>query len=173
MNVNLKIQRIYCAICSALLVTVAQGAPKSKDPATSKDTAAVAKAYYEWCAAVGNAHGDIKKILPFYAPGATLLPTLAPALLSNTYQRRSQRVDNPLADYFVHFTSKPNIHCHTDRLLTTVDGAYGIDVGFYTFTYAEHGMQKKIPARFTFIYEKRGQKWLIVHQQSSRVPKSA
>jgi len=51
--------------------------------------------------------------------------------------------------------------------------AYGdvaVDSGVYNLFTARDGKAALVPARYTFVYRKRGDKWLIVEHHSSRVP---
>jgi uncharacterized protein (TIGR02246 family) len=45
-----------------------------------------------------------------------------------------------------------------------------IDSGLYNFFGVEDGKATLTPARYTFVYRRRGGKWLIVEHHSSRVP---
>jgi len=122
----------------------------------------VQDAYFAWCNAVGEAKGDPKVVVKYYAPDASLLATLSPKILINT--------DGGLNDYFASFTKNTNIKCKTDKLITHVEGDVAYNVGLYTFTYDEGKNKKVVPARFTFVYKKYNNGWLIVHHHSSKLP---
>ena len=49
-------------------------------------------------------------------------------------------------------------------------GAVAINTGYYTRTTKQNGVEVKTPARFSFVYEKRGGQWLIVNHHSSAFP---
>lgn len=49
-------------------------------------------------------------------------------------------------------------------------GDIAINSGYYTFTYVKDGQAQSIPARYSFVYRKRGDKWLIVDHHSSATP---
>ncbi len=130
------------------------------------DTAdrAVANAYQRWCSAIATADGRANDVVKFYAPNAILLPTLAPEILFN-------RKNGGKHAYFEALTSKKNIRCIPEKLITRVYGNMAINSGFYQFSYTdERGQTKNIPARFTFVYEKMGDRWMIVNHHSSVVP---
>jgi hypothetical protein len=125
---------------------------------------AVQKAYENWCNAISTAHGDSHEIVKYYASDAILLPTLSPDILFN-------RDGGGKHEYFVGLTSKPDIRCIPERLITRLYGHMAINSGFYRFSYTdESGHEKSIPARFTFVYEKIGNRWMIVNHHSSVVP---
>ncbi len=142
-----------------LLFVVTNSAVASSDAKSE-----VKKSYEAWCSAIGTARGDASKVVKFYAPNALLLPTLSPKILVNK--------DGGLDAYFVKLTSLPNLKCTPDRLMTNMYGSVAINSGLYTFSYTDsHHATKSIPARFTFVYEKTGDQWLIVNHHSSELPK--
>ena len=51
-----------------------------------------------------------------------------------------------------------------------VFGRVAINTGFYTRTAQQDGKPVQSPARFSFVYEKRGGQWLIVNHHSSAFP---
>lgn len=124
---------------------------------------AVENTYRAWCAAISTAKGNPHKIIKFYAHDAILLPTLSPKILLNS--------KSELNSYFKHFTSHPNIKCTTNKLITRVYDNVAINSGLYTFSYTDHhGKTKAIPARFTFVYIKQNNQWLIIKHHSSKLP---
>jgi uncharacterized protein (TIGR02246 family) len=131
--------------------------------AVSNDaTKVVAHTYQQWCDAIATAKGDPNAIIKFYAPNAILLPTLSNKIMFNK--------KDGLVAYFKPFTQHEGITCHTDKLITRIYGDIAINNGLYTFTYKEDGKMKVVPARFTFIYEKKLNEWLIITHHSSKLP---
>jgi uncharacterized protein (TIGR02246 family) len=129
----------------------------------SADEEAVANTYRAWLKAVGKAHGDAAQMLKFYAPDAILVATFSPKLLHND--------EGELVGYFKKFTALPNIQGTTQDLQTRVYGDWAINTGLYTFTYdSPDGDKVSVPARFTYVYHKVGDQWLIVDHHSSVVP---
>jgi uncharacterized protein (TIGR02246 family) len=51
-----------------------------------------------------------------------------------------------------------------------VYGDTAINSGYYTFSYLRDGQTASIPARYTFVYKRRGNDWLIVDHHSSAMP---
>jgi uncharacterized protein (TIGR02246 family) len=75
-----------------------------------------------------------------------------------------------IVDYFTHFLrNKPQgeIKMSTINLL---DLTTAIDTGVYVFTLTQDGKQQQVEARYTFVYELRRGKWLIVNHHSSAMP---
>lgn len=126
----------------------------------------VEQAYNNWCRAIGTAKGNSSEVVRYYAPGALLLPTLSYKILVNTR--------GGLNAYFTTLTKKPNIKCTTDKLITRLYGnMFAINSGYYTFTFTDtDGRTKAIPARFSFVYERFNQGWLIINHHSSVLPSS-
>lgn len=113
-----------------------------------------------WNAAVET--GDPEKVASLYAPDAVLLPTLSPEI----------RTDHDgLVDYFEHFLAKNPSGERTESVIEVLDQTTAIDTGLYRFTFtAADGSQTFADARYTFVYEKRNGKWLIINHHSSLVP---
>ena len=51
-----------------------------------------------------------------------------------------------------------------------VYGDIAINSGYYTLTRRQDGRTTQSPARFSFVYQKRGDDWLIVSHHSSVMP---
>lgn len=128
----------------------------------STDEAAVQKAYYDWCSAIGKAHGKPKVVVKYYAPDAILLPTLSNKIKINS--------KSGLDGYFKKLTSHDNIKCTTKKLITRMYKETAINTGLYDFSYTDNGKEVLVPARFTFVYGKDSGKWLIIKHHSSKMP---
>jgi hypothetical protein len=76
-----------------------------------------------------------------------------------------------LRDYFVAaFKALPGLKvAFGDQLIRVYDGT-AINTGYYTFSYVKDGETKTWPARYSFTYVKRGDRWLIVDHHSSAMP---
>ena len=103
---------------------------------------------------------DVDKLLTFYAPDAILLPTFSSALRHTPEERR---------EYFERFLgSRPR-----GRVVEQNPRRYGsvaINSGLYTFTVTDPQGDREIAARFTFVYHRVGDRWLIVEHHSSVLP---
>lgn len=124
----------------------------------------VQKAYYNWCASIAKAKGDAREMVKYYAPNAILLPTLSSEVLLNT--------DGGLNAYFAQLTSYKDIQCQPKKLLTRMYGDFvAVNAGLYDFSFVDkEGKPQTLYSRFTFVYEKFGNKWLIVSHHSSVKP---
>jgi len=113
-----------------------------------------------WARALGD--DDPDKVLPHYADDAVLWGTLSPTV-------RAGRA--ALRDYFVAaFKALPGLKvAFGDQLIRVYDGT-AINTGYYTFSYVKDGETKTWPARYSFTYVKRGDRWLIVDHHSSAMP---
>ncbi|MBI1241315.1 SgcJ/EcaC family oxidoreductase [Umezakia ovalisporum] len=106
--------------------------------------------------------GDPNKVTLNYAGNAVLLPTV-----SNKVRRNHEEIQ----DYFVKFLQmKPvgKINYRNIRLYCGV----AIDSGIYTFRVINNGQTQEVPARYTFVYNKLGDKWLITEHHSSGMPET-
>ncbi|NTU76827.1 MAG: DUF4440 domain-containing protein [Alphaproteobacteria bacterium] len=121
----------------------------------------VRKALDTWVAAVAS--GSAEAVTKLYVTDvddlddAVLLPTLS-GVICDTHPKR--------LDYFKHFTAKfPQ--GKIDEVHTRVLGNVAINSGHYTFTFKDG---TSAAARFSFVYAKTLQGWMIVDHHSSLVP---
>jgi uncharacterized protein (TIGR02246 family) len=106
---------------------------------------------------------DAGAISALYAPDAVFLGTSSPVLR-----------DSPalVRDYFDGLARLPpdarqSVGEHRVQLLGP-DAA--VSSGYYTLVRTEQGRRVESPARFTFVYQRRDGRWLIVTHHSSVLP---
>lgn len=155
----IKIKQILFISCLLIFTSVFADTTQNDN----HNKVAVEKAFYDWCTAIGKAKGNPQVIVKFYAPDAILLPTLSEKVLVNH--------NGGLDAYFKKLTSLPDIQCVPQKLITRVYTDTAVNSGLYSFTYKEKGKTKTIPARFSFVYQKEGDQWLIYKHHSSKMPK--
>lgn len=98
-----------------------------------------------------------------YAENGVLLPTV-----SNTV--RSNRVE--IADYFEHFLAAHPRATVNEQHIDVLDTNTAVNSGVYTFDVIKEGQPTFIVARYSFLYEKIGGKWLIMSHHSSAMPEA-
>ena len=121
----------------------------------------VRAAYERWIEAVTG--GDPDAVLGLYAEDAVLMATFSPAPRAKPQELR---------EYFIHFTALPGLRASTSEAITRIYGDVATHDGLYTFTYRKDGEVAEVPARFSFIFRKRDDRWLIAGHHSSQVPPS-
>ncbi|MFF4504718.1 SgcJ/EcaC family oxidoreductase [Streptomyces sp. NPDC001401] len=107
--------------------------------------------------------GDPEKVADLYADDAVLLPTVSNKI----------RTDHAgIVDYFEHFLENKPVGKKLETIVNVLDDDSAIDTGIYQFTLTDHatGTQSVVKARYTYEYEKRDGKWLIVNHHSSKMP---
>ncbi|MBP0452783.1 SgcJ/EcaC family oxidoreductase [Kitasatospora sp. RG8] len=121
----------------------------------------IAGLFDQWNAALQT--GDPEKVADRYAPDAVLLPTASPKIRTNHAE---------IADYFEHFLQKKPRGEKIRSVINILDANSAVDAGLYRFhlTDPATGATKAVEARYTYEYEKRGGKWLIVNHHSSVLP---
>ena len=112
-----------------------------------------------WVAAF-NA-GDLDKILAAYTPDALVLGTLSPSLASKPDDLRS---------YFGAAVAAKSQVRIVDAYPVVLSDEAVVFTGFYTFSRPRDGQMVDIPSRFTFVVERRGGIWKLVHHHSSLKP---
>ena len=119
----------------------------------------IANLFTQWNAALAT--GDPRKVADRYAPDAVLLPTVSNKV-------RTDRAG--IVDYFTHFLQSKPQGVIKESHVAVLDRTTALDTGVYVFTLVEDGKQRQVEARYTFVYELRGGKWLIVNHHSSAMP---
>jgi uncharacterized protein (TIGR02246 family) len=110
------------------------------------------------------ATGNPELVADRYAPDAVLEPTVSNVV-------RTDRAG--IVDYFEHFLeNKPKSQILESHIKVLGPNA-AIDVGTYRFDLTTDGQQRTVDARYTFVYEKVGDEWLIVNHHSSAMPEPA
>jgi uncharacterized protein (TIGR02246 family) len=104
--------------------------------------------------------GDPDSVVACYAPDAILLPTVSSKVRHNNEEIR---------DYFVHFLTKKPHGRIIEQNIRTHDNI-AINSGLYTFSLTEDGVRADVAARFTFVYQKYDDGWLIIEHHSSILP---
>ncbi|WP_416984314.1 SgcJ/EcaC family oxidoreductase [Streptomyces sp. T028] len=148
------------ALVTAATVTAgvsAAGSEKAHKPSKKQ----IAALFDGWNAALRT--GDPEKVADRYAKDAVLLPTLSNKV-------RTDRAG--IVDYMEHFLENKPVGKKIETHVNVLDGNSALDSGVYQFTLTDHATGKKrvVEARYTYEYEKRGGKWLIVNHHSSAMP---
>ncbi|MFF8842017.1 SgcJ/EcaC family oxidoreductase [Streptomyces sp. NPDC015127] len=135
--------------------------PAQSTKATKVTKQEIAALFDQWNAALRT--GDPRKVADRYASDAVLLPTASPVIRTDRAQ---------IVDYFEHFLLKKPEGEKIRSVVSVLDRDSAIDAGVYAFhlTDSKTGEKSTVEARYTYAYEKRGGKWLIVNHHSSVLP---
>ncbi|MGX2993342.1 SgcJ/EcaC family oxidoreductase [Streptomyces sp. JNUCC 64] len=146
------------AVIAAVGVAQAGNEEDAPAAATKEEIGAL---FSQWNAALQT--GDAGTVADRYAPDAVLLPTVSPDIRTTRTQ---------IVDYFEHFLQKKPKGEKVRSVIHVLDEDSAIDAGLYRFhlTDAATGKTTPVVARYTYQYEKRGGKWLIVNHHSSVLP---
>jgi uncharacterized protein (TIGR02246 family) len=124
-------------------------------------TARIAGLFDTWNKALQTR--DPEKVADLYAKDAVLLPTVSNKIRTNHAE---------IVDYFEHFLQNKPVGKKVRTIVDVLDSNSAIDTGIYEFTLTDPrtGAKSVVEARYTYEYEKRGGKWLIVNHHSSKLP---
>ncbi|MEH0471846.1 SgcJ/EcaC family oxidoreductase [Streptomyces sp. B21-097] len=157
------------AVVTAVTVTAGVSAVGAEKPAKPAEPAKPAKpgdkqiaALFDgWNAALRT--GDAELVADRYARNAVLLPTVSNKV-------RTDRAG--IVDYFEHFLRNKPVGKKVRTIVNVLDADSAVDTGVYAFTLTDPGTGHKrvVEARYTYEYEKRGGRWLIVNHHSSAMP---
>ena len=125
------------------------------------DKGEVQNAFNNWRSAISSE--DPQKIVDLYEKDAVLLATLAEKPIKSQEDRLS---------YFKTLTANPNLKATVnEEYVRVLDDNTALVSGIYTFSFDKDGKTTEIPARYSFVFEKINDKWMIVEHHSSQMPK--
>jgi uncharacterized protein (TIGR02246 family) len=113
----------------------------------------------QWVAAFNRK--SAADIVALYAPDAILFGTSSPVLRDTPEKVR---------DYFKSLADLGDATISIGEHRVQVFGDVAVSSGFYTRSSAQTGTVVKNPARFTFVYQRRAGRWMIVSHHSSALP---
>lgn len=129
----------------------------------STDEAGVADAASRWTRLFVDDNPDT--ILALYDDDAVLWGTLSPVVL---------RGKTAVRGYFERaYKALPGHRVTFGEQHVRVFGDTAVNSGYYTFSFLRDGQTQTLPARYSFVYRKRGNDWVIVDHHSSAVPRPA
>ncbi|MCH5674954.1 SgcJ/EcaC family oxidoreductase [Streptomyces gilvus] len=149
------------AVVTAATVTAGVSAAGPEKRAGEPSKKQIAQLFDRWNAALQTR--DPEKVADLYAKDAVLLPTVSNKIRTNHAE---------IADYFEHFLQNKPVGKKVETIVNVLDKNSAIDTGVYEFTLTDQktGAKSTVEARYTYEYEKRGGKWLIVNHHSSKMP---
>lgn len=148
--------RPFFALLS-LIAVVGFASPAAAQPA-GPDT--VVAATQVWVDAFNTR--DPKRIVALYAPDAVFWGTTAKTIATTP---------DAVWAYFKDAGQRPYTRVVIDEQHPRVYGSIAIASGAYTFSEVRDGVASNVrPARFTFVFRRDGDRWVIVEHHSSRVP---
>jgi uncharacterized protein (TIGR02246 family) len=112
-------------------------------------------AFADWTAALAS--GDAGQVAALYAHDAVLVPTFAPDIL---------RGPKEISRYFSIFL-KGGPRCSLLEGVIQTMGDVAVHSGIYRFTLTALDGEPQVDARFTFVYQRRGEAWRVVAHHSS------
>jgi uncharacterized protein (TIGR02246 family) len=144
---------------AGMMLTALLAALAAAPPIQADDKTDVEAATGRWIAAFNRKSST--DIVALYAADAVFFGTSSPVLR-----------DKPelVREYFRNLPSLGDFVITLEEHRVQVFGKVAINTGFYTRTAMQDGKPVRSPARFTFVYEKRGGQWLIVNHHSSALP---
>ncbi len=129
-------------------------------PVTVKEgTPEIASALDSWKGAVEG--GDAEAIVALYDKNAIMISTFV-------QQPITKRAD--LLSYYKKVVSNPDVRVEVQESHPRRFGNVAVNTGRYTLSYTQEGEEVVVPARFSFVYQLQGGKWVIVDHHSSAVP---
>lgn len=150
---------MFVSTVMAACGTMGTAGPRSSS-AAGADEASVAAAAVKWTQLFVDDNPDV--ILALYDDDAVLWGTLSPVILRGRTAVRGyfERAYKALPGHQVTFGEQ---HIR-------VFGDTAVNSGYYTFSFVRDGQPQTLPARYSFVYRKRGGDWTIVDHHSSAVP---
>jgi uncharacterized protein (TIGR02246 family) len=122
----------------------------------------IARANFEkWNQALTT--GDAQTVAALYTKDATFLPTV-----SGEFKKGQEGA----SEYFVHFLEKDPIGTIAEDALQQIGEEAYIHSGIYNFELGPQDARTIVAARFTYVWQKEGDEWMIAHHHSSVRPQA-
>jgi uncharacterized protein (TIGR02246 family) len=146
----------------ATMLGAAIAQPQSTMTCVQTTPAQIAALFDRWNESLATHDPD--KVTANYAPDAVLLATVS---------NRPRTDSAAIKDYFVHFLEL-NPRGVIDTRTIRIGCNTASDVGTYTFSLSGKtpGTTETVKARYSYVYEWRDGRWLIVHHHSSVMPEA-
>lgn len=144
------------------LYTYFDQAPKAAPQKPMQMTAEerVRQTLNQWIVAVNTrAPAQLTKL---YDTNAILQPAIS-SVMHGTPEMRAR--------YLTHLTKASNLHVTLNSSHVRVIGDMAMVDGTYTFTYKKKNKAVTIPERFSIVYERKADGWMIVNHHASKLPK--
>lgn len=150
----------YFLLLCGLLILGACAPESGENSLQTEETSAevIAALFDQWNESLQT--GQPEAVVSHYAPHAVLLPTVSNQVRTN---------HDEIRDYFEHFLALSPYGTINEQYIR-IFGNIAINSGIYTFDVVKDGEARQVQARYTFVYEKTGDQWLIVDHHSSAMP---
>ncbi|MEZ5691798.1 MAG: DUF4440 domain-containing protein [Rickettsiales bacterium] len=119
----------------------------------------ISSALVDWKQAVEGKSVD--KILSLYDKDAIMISTFV-------LQPMTKREE--LVGYYKKVIENPDVRVKIEDTHPRQFGDMAVNTGKYVLSYTQEGEEVVVPARFSFVYQLRDGKWIIVDHHSSAVP---
>jgi uncharacterized protein (TIGR02246 family) len=130
----------------------------SANAAETADEAKVAAATRQWIETFNTR--DAARITALYAPDAVLWGTVSQTI---------RTTHDEILEYFIDSSKKrPDLRMFLGEYHVQLLGDLATNSGYYTSRNPVDGKEVVIPMRFTFMYRREGDNWVIVNHHSSR-----
>jgi uncharacterized protein (TIGR02246 family) len=148
------IRKYLSTACLVFLVAVGVSANAEE----TADEAKVAAATRQWIDTFNTR--DAERITALYAPDAILWGTVSQTI---------RTTHDEILEYFIDSSKKrPNLRMFLGEYHVQLLGDLATNSGYYTSRNPVDGKEVVIPMRFTFMYRREGDNWVIVNHHSSR-----
>jgi uncharacterized protein (TIGR02246 family) len=105
--------------------------------------------------------GNPDNVVKLYDEEGILWGTLSPVI---------RKDPGSIREYFVKFATLENIQVNFKEEEIRIYDNIAINTGYYNFSWNENGKLIDIPSRYTFVYKRSGDQWLILDHHSSVIP---
>lgn len=151
-------QKIFIGSLFVLALLLSSTEAARRKPSAKEEVAATTAA---WVAALNSR--EPARITALYDAEAVFWGTTAKTI---------RATPATVAEYFKTAPQRPTVRCTLGEQHIRIFGELAINSGYYSFSEVRDGKTTTTPARFTFVFRKRGGKWMIVDHHSSRMPDS-
>ncbi len=123
------------------------------------DTSEIAALFDEWNSALNS--GDPARVAALYAEDAVLLPTMS---------NQVRTTPDGIREYFAEFLTASPQGTVRESAIRLLCEDVACHCGIYVFELTSGGKRVTVPARFSFVYQRRADGWKIREHHSSVMP---
>jgi hypothetical protein len=157
--IKTRLPRWLCLLAMTIFISFPASARMAAPKSVNLGVAEVSSALNDWKDATEG--GDAEAIAALYDKNAIMISTFVQLPITD---------HKALVDYYKKVVVNPDVRVEIEEEHPRKFGDMAVNTGRYTLSYTQEGEEVSVPARFSFMYQLQGKKWIIIDHHSSAIP---